>query len=338
MAVSTPSAPEGTEVKRIETVLSKRFGLTLPVVAASMAGVADGGFAAAASRAGILGTIGIGGASSGDWVSHQMSVAAEAGLPYGVGLMAWAQRRRPEQLEAVLAAPPALVSVSFGDYAPYVAALRDAGSVVVTQVGSVDQALRAEDAGVDFIVSRGSEGGGHGFNLVGSLPLVQAVLARVETPVIAAGGIATARGLAAVLAAGAVGAWVGTAFVTCRESMLSDDTVAQLGETDETSTAYGHVFDVASRVGWPTDIGGRVIRNPFFDRWNGREEMLLRDDVAIASFRDAPRSRDFSTMPVYVGQGVGMLDGSRPSIADVVAELGGAADLLGAAAELVRGR
>lgn len=325
-------------MKHIETALSNRFGLSLPVVAAPMAGVADGGFAAAASASGILGTIGVSGTNSGDWVSHQMSIAAQAGLPYGVGLMAWAQRHRPDQLEAVLAAPPALVSVSFGDYAPYVAPLRDAGCAVVTQVGSVDDALRAEDAGVDLIVSRGSEGGGHGFDLVGSLPLLQGVLARVETPVMAAGGIATARGLAAVLAAGAVGAWVGTAFVTCRESTFPDDTVAQLGQTDETSTAYGHVFDVASAIGWPADIGGRATRNPFFERWNGREQVMLEDEEAIASFQDASRGRDFATMPVYVGQGVGLLDGSRPTIAEVVAELAGATDLLAAGAELVRGR
>jgi nitronate monooxygenase len=319
----------------IETALTQRFGLEIPVVAAPMAGVADGRFAAAASRAGILGTIGVGGTTTGDAVRHELAVAADAGLPYGVGLMAWALPARPDQLDAVLAASPSLVSVSFGDYPPYVAALQAAGCAVVTQVGSVEQALRAEDVGIDFLVSRGSEGGGHGYNLVGTLPLLQAVLERVEVPVLAAGGIGTARGLAAVLAAGAVGAWVGTAFVSCRESACPDDQVALLAAADEISTAYGHVFDVASAVGWPAEIGGRSIRNDFFDRWHGREHELPDDEEAIAAFRRAPETRDFTTMPVYIGQGVGLLDGRRPEVAGVVAELAGAAGLLRAAARLV---
>jgi nitronate monooxygenase len=319
----------------IETELTRRFGLDIPVVAASMAGVADGRFAAAASRAGILGTIGVAGTASGVAVRHETEVAAEAGLPYGVGLMAWALPDHGDQLDAVLAAAPALVSVSFGDYAPYIEELRSAGCAVVTQVGSVEQALRAEDAGVDFVVSRGAEGGGHGFDLTATLPLLQAVLERVDVPVLAAGGIGNSRGLAAVLAAGAAGAWVGTAFVSCRESAAPDDQVARLADADEGSTAYGHVFDVASAVGWPADIGGRTIRNAFFDRWRGHETELSGDDEALAAFRRAPEARDFATMPIYIGQGVGLLDGGRPAVAEVVAELAGAATLLRAAARLV---
>lgn len=319
----------------IETELTRRFGLELPVVTASMAGVADGRFAAAASRAGILGTIGVGGTTPGAAVRHEMEVAEAAGRPFGVGLMAWALASRPDQLAAVLANPPALVSVSFGDSAPYLAELQAAGCTVVTQVGSVEQALRAEDAGVDLVVSRGSEGGGHGFDLVATLPLLQAVLGRVEVPVLAAGGIGTARGLAAVLAAGAVGAWVGTAFVSCRESACPDDQVAELAKAAEDGTAYGHVFDVASAVGWPPEVGGRTIRNAFFDRWQGHEADLPRDAEAIEAFRSAPERRDFATMPIYIGQGVGLLDGGRPAVADVVAELAGAADLLRDATRLV---
>jgi nitronate monooxygenase len=319
----------------IETELTRRFDLQLPIVSAPMAGVAGGALAAAASRAGILGTIGVGGTASADFVRDEIRVAADAARPIGVGLMAWALADRPEQLEAVLAAPPALVSVSFGDYPPYLQQLHAVGCAVVTQVGSVDQALRAQDAGVDFIVSRGSEGGGHGFPQVSTLPLLQAVLERVDLPVLAAGGIGTARGLAAVLAAGAAGAWVGTAFVSCRESACPDDQVAQLAAADERSTAYGHVFDVASAVGWPDDIGGRTLRNDFFDRWYGHETELRGDAEALAAFRAAPANRDFSTLPIYIGQGVGLLDGSRPSVADVVAELAEAATLLRDAARLV---
>jgi nitronate monooxygenase len=321
----------------IETPLTERFGLRLPIVAAPMAGVADGRFALAASRAGVLGTFGVGGTASADWIREQVVVAAEAGLPYGVGLMAWAQGSRPEQLDAVLAARPALVSMSFGEPERYVGRLREAGIAVATQVGSVEQALRAEASGVDFVVARGAEGGGHGYNIVGTLPLLQAVLEQVDVPVIAGGGIGTARGLAAVLAAGAVGAWVGTAFLTCQESAFGDDVVARLAAADEASTGYGHVFDVASNVGWPDDIGGRALRNAFFEQWQGREPELARNVDAIERFHRAPERRDFETMPVYAGQGVGLLGGQRRPVADVVAEFARAADLLRAAGARVRG-
>ncbi|MBA3232405.1 MAG: nitronate monooxygenase [Propionibacteriales bacterium] len=249
--------------------------------------------------------------------------------------MAWALARNPAQLDAVLAVRPDLVSLSFGDYAASIEILKDADITVVTQVGSVRQAVAAVEAGVDAVIARGTEGGGHGYNLVGTLPLLQAVLDRVSVPVLAAGGIATSRGLAAVLAAGAAGAWVGTAFACCRESLWPDDQVGQAAAADETSTRYGRVFDAASAVGWPMDVGGRALRNRFFDDWVGREDQLPDDAAAVARFREAPERRDFDTMAVYIGQGVGLLDGSRPTIAEVVAELAGASDLLRRAASAV---
>ncbi|MGI8577828.1 MAG: NAD(P)H-dependent flavin oxidoreductase [Nocardioidaceae bacterium] len=320
----------------ITTWLTDRFGLDLPVVTAPMAGVSDGRFAAAATAAGVLGTFGVGSAASGEWIADQVA-AARTTPPYGIGLMAWAQPGRPHQLEAVLAARPALVSISYGDCAPYVDVLHDAGTTVVTQVGTVAQALAAEKAGVDAVVARGGEGGGHGYNLVATLPLLQAVLDRARLPVLAAGGIATARGLAAVLAAGASGAWIGTAFACCRESMWPDDQVAQAYAADETSTGYSRVFDVASGVGWPADVGGRTVRNAFSDAWAGREASVSADPAAAAQFRAAPANRDFDTLPVYVGQGVGLLATGRPAIADVVSQFGGAASLLRQAAGAISG-
>ena len=118
-----------------------------------------------------------------------------------------------------LAARPDLLSVSFGDDWAWVSSAHAAGVRVATQVGTVDAALRAVDAGVDVLVARGAEGGGHGEPRVGALPLLTEMLDRVDAPVLAAGGIASARGLAAVLAAGASGAWLGTVFSTCAEAL-----------------------------------------------------------------------------------------------------------------------
>jgi nitronate monooxygenase len=315
----------------MRTWLTERFGLTVPVVGAPMAGASGGALTAAISSAGGLGMLGAGSAVSADWISKQGAVAAESGKPYGVGLMAWAVAERPEHLEAVLQLRPALVSLSFGDYTPYVGALQAAGIVVATQAGTVADAREAAAAGVDVIVARGAEGGGHGRNAVGTLPLLQAILDAVDLPVLAAGGISGARGLAAVLAAGAAGGWVGTAFLTCVEAMTAEPVRRRLIEVDETATVYGTVFDAASRAGWPDEFGGRALRNAFFDDWEGREALLKSDDAAHERFTAAVRAADVTTSSLYAGQGVGALDRERTA-AEVLADFASADTYLRAAA------
>jgi nitronate monooxygenase len=302
----------------VRTWLTERFGLTVPLVGAPMANVGGGALTAAISAAGGLGMLGAGSAQSAEWIRAESEIAAASGKPYGVGLMAWAVADRPAQLEAVLSLRPALVSVSFGDFAPYVETLKAAGIVVATQAGTVDDARQAADAGIDVVVARGAEAGGHGRNEVATLPLLEAVLDTVDLPVLAAGGISGPRGLSAVLAAGAAGAWVGTAFLTCTEAMTRPPVRRRLIEADETSTVYGIVFDRASRAGWPDEFGGRALRNPFFDRWLGREDELSASDEAHGEFRASMRTADPDVLSVYAGQGVGALRTEQPA-AEVVA-------------------
>jgi nitronate monooxygenase len=318
----------------ITTSLTDQLGLDVPVIQAPMAGVSDGRLAGAVSAAGALGMIGVGPSATGDWVREQHAVAAAAagGRPFGIGLMAWVLPGAPEQLDAVLDTRPAFASVSFGDLAPYVRPLQEAGVVVGAQVGTLEEALEAEQAGVDVVVARGLEAGGHGRDAVATLPLLQRVLGRVRVPVVAAGGIASARGLAAVLAAGAAGAWVGTAFIACPEAQTVDAARERLLAADETSTVYGRVFDVGQRVAWPEQFGGRALRNAYFDRWVGREAELARDDEAHAAVLAARRELDPDVAPLYAGQGVGELTSVRAA-ADVVRELAGAEQLLRELAE-----
>src|SRR5690606_38237949 len=127
------------------------------------------------------------------------------------GVVGWAVGDAAELADVIVAADPALVSISYGgDLSDWIAVLHDAGIPVATQVGNPEDAREADGIGTDLLVVRGGEAGGHGRNEVGTLPLLQAVLEEVDTPVVAAGGLATARGLAAVLAAGACGGWFGT--------------------------------------------------------------------------------------------------------------------------------
>ncbi|HEX3823994.1 MAG TPA: nitronate monooxygenase [Mycobacteriales bacterium] len=311
----------------MRTWLTERFGLTVPVVGAPMFGVGDGRLAAAISNAGGLGMIGVGATSTAAWVPEQCRVAAAAGRPYGVGLMAWALDLDETPFTAVREAAPVLVSIGFGDYQKYVAPLQQAGSVVATQVGNLAEAKRAEQAGVDVIVARGGEGGGHGRNDVATLLLLQEVLDAVSLPVLAAGGIANARGLAAVIAAGAAGGWAGTAFLGCEETVTQPAAREQLFSAVDTDTAYGRVFDIGQRLGWPPEFGGRGLRNRFFDTWTGREDELAADDDAMQELAAARAAGDYDAAYLYTGQGVAMLHEPVPAAA-VVAEFGRAAEVL----------
>jgi nitronate monooxygenase len=298
----------------LETWLTDRFDLSVPVVSAPMAGVSGGALAAAVSAAGGLGMVGIG-YDEPAFVTAEADVASASGRPFGIGLIAWVADGNPALVEAAVQARPALLSLSFGPYADHVDAAKRAGIVVATQAGTVDDARRAVDAGVDLVVARGSEGGGHGRAEVATMPLLQAVLDAVDVPVLAAGGIAGPRGLAAVLAAGAAGALVGTAFLACTEGQNSPAARAAIVQAGETDTIYTTVLDVGRGIPWPSEFGGRALRNAFAEKWHGREAELRQQGARA----DEP--------VVWAGEAVGLVREER-SAADVVAELARAEELL----------
>jgi nitronate monooxygenase len=322
----------------LTTAFTRSFGCTVPLVGAPMAGASGSDLAAAVSGAGGLGMIAAGGATSGEWIARNGARAAESGRPYGVGLLAWSRPEASGQLDAVLALDPApaLVSVSYGapagDERRHLAQLQAAGLRVATQVGDTEDTLRALDAGVDVLVARGGEGGGHGRDTVATLPLLQAVLELVPTGparplVLAAGGIATGRGVAAVLAAGADAAWVGTALLACPESTMKDAAKERLLAAGLTGTVYTRAFDRGFRLGWPDEFGGRALRNRFTDTWTGRESELADAPEASAELDEARGRQDYDVDHVYAGQSVALVQRIRPA-AEVVAQLAAEAETL----------
>ncbi|MFZ3269603.1 MAG: nitronate monooxygenase, partial [Mycobacterium sp.] len=184
----------------LSTPWSRAMGLRVPIVNAPMGGVAGGLLAAAVTAAGGLGMVGMG--TAGSTSSLRAELPHVTGT-FGIGLVDWVIRKEPGLFDAALAARPVLISVSFGTDLSWVSRVHDAGIGAATQVYNSDEAQRAQDAGVDLLVARGCEGGGHGEATIGTLPLLDAVLDVVSVPVLAAGGIASERSLAAVLAAGA---------------------------------------------------------------------------------------------------------------------------------------
>ena len=236
------------------------MGIAVPIVNAPMGGAAGGLLAAAVSRAGGLGMIGMGSSASAEALRHELAVLGDLDLPFGIGLVHWVMQGDPDLFDVALAARPALLSVSFGDDWSWVRRAHDAGVPVATQIADPVAARRAVDAGVDVLVARGAEGGGHGEPAMGTLPLLTEVLDAVDVPVLAAGGISSARGLAAVLAAGAAGGWLGTVFSVCREALTGGQARAELLDAAGDATELTSEFDIAAGYRWPASIPERVLR------------------------------------------------------------------------------
>ena len=309
----------------LRTYLTEQWGLTYPIVGAPMVGATDGKLTRAITKAGALGQIGVSSEMSVAYLEAEAAVArGDDGTRFGIGLMLWALERRPELFEAALAARPFLLGLSFGSLARYVERAHAAGVLVATQVNTVADAREAEAAGVDVVVAQGAEAGGH-TGSVSTLPLLQGVLDAVRVPVLAAGGIATPQGLAAVLAAGAQGAWIGTALVVASEADTAPAVRQRIVAAAETDTIQTHVFDDVQRVPWPEEYPGRALRNRFAEQWHGRSRHLT--DAAFAEYAEARSRGDYDVAVIYAGEAAGLVQQER-SAAEIVREIGAGAEAL----------
>lgn len=297
----------------METLLTRLLGTRVPIVNAPMTPQAGGALARAVSAAGAFGMLGFDEDETEAQIAEQIAILQQApAVPFGIGLVAWVLQRSPRLLDMAIAAKPKLISISFGDPAPYLERVHGAGILLASQVQSRAWAQTALDAGVDVLVAQGTEAGGHTGSAAGTLPLLQIVLEMTDKPVLAAGGIATGRGLAAVLAAGAAGAWIGTPFLLAEEARNSDAARERIRASDETQTIYTRVYDRVTGKAWPNEFGGRALRTAFLERWTGHEEDLLADKSAVAQFD--PKEK------IYAGQSVGLLHGVKPA-AEIVGEI-----------------
>lgn len=307
---------------------ASQLGLRMPVVCAPMGGVAGGRLAAAVTKAGALGMIGMGSAGSAMALRREVEVLRANGItcePWGIGMVDWGIARAPEMLEVALEARPSVVSVSFGEWevgtAPrWIAAVQGAEALAVAQVATADEAKRAADSGIDAVVARGEEAGGHGDHRRPGQALLQEVLGAVEVPVLAAGAIHTAQDLARVLNEGAAAAWVGTAFSACTEALTSDAARQVLFAAKGEDTVVSRVLDVALERPWPERFPERLLRTEFVDRWHGREAELAADADARAEFRAAVAAGDYSVVPLDAGLAVTALT-RQLAAAEVVAAL-----------------
>lgn len=303
-------------VECIDTRLTRLWGIDKPIIGAPMAGRSDGNLAAAVSRAGGLGMFGAGAGTKPEWILENARIAAEAG-PYGIGLMVWALEDNPAQFDAVLEAKPKVVSLGFGDPKPYVDRAHQAGISVVAPINTMAQLRQALAAGVDAVCVQGTDAGGH-TGRIGTLPLLQIVMEYMQVnapgvPIAAAGGIATGRGVASVLVAGADAAWVGTALLASPEAAGAPELRQAAIKATASRTVLTDIYDRAEKQKWDTEQWPtRTVRNAFVDVYGPLSEAGEVTDEELVAAR--AEGGDFAgELKLHAGQGVELLRAEVPA-------------------------
>lgn len=302
---------------RLRTRLTERFDIEHPVISAPMGMTAGGALAAAVSNAGGLGLIG-GGYGDAGWLEREFAAAGNARI--GCGFITWSLAERPTLLDAVLARQPAAVMLSFGPVAGFAAQVRQAGVPLICQVQSMAHARAAVDAGAAVIVSQGGEAGGHGgsratFTLV---PEVADYLAKAapDTLLVAAGGVADGRALAAALMLGADGVLIGSRLVASSEALTPQGFHDAILAADGDATLKTRVIDLVRNYPWPDEFSGRALKNDFVTKWHGRENALT-DPSIIASETErywaAFSAGDADNAGVFMGEAAGLIHDIAPA-------------------------
>ena len=315
-------------VVMVRTPVCELLGIEQPIVQAPMAAVPQ--LAAAVSNAGALGMATLTWSTSAADVVRE--TAALTDRPFGGNLVLASDQHR--RLDEALEAGLRIVSLFWGDPASYVEQVHNANGVVLHTVSSAEEVLRAVASGVDVIVAQGWEAGGHVRGQVATLPLVPAVVDAVApVPVIAAGGIGDARGVAAVLALGAQAAWLGTRFLLAQEMPIHQEYRRRLMDAAETDAQwYADLYE----VGWP-DAPHRALRNSTAEVWEaavrppagsrpGEGDVIAHfaSGESIVRYEPAPpmvgTTGDIEALSLWAGQSVALARQPQPA-AEIVAEL-----------------
>ena len=306
----------------INTRFVQRFQLTTPIALAPMALATGGALAAACAQAGALGLIG-GGYGDLAWTQREYTLATEllkndaaSHARLGCGFITWKLDENAEALDWVLAQKPCAIMLSFGDPRPYAARIAEAGAQLICQVQRLEQVAQAIDAGASVIVAQGGEAGGHGANALEGrstfslVPEMADYLANhsPHTLLLAAGGVADGRGLAAALMLGADGVLVGSRLWATTESLAATGAKTLATQTNGDGTARSEVFDILRRKNWPAPYDFRAIRNNLHRSLEGNIAALkAAPDAARANYDAGVKAADFTRAHATVGEAVGLI-------------------------------
>lgn len=323
-------------MQTLRTRLRSTLDIEHPIVQAPVGSVSCPALAAAVSEAGGLGTLAVSWRDPDETRAVIEATRAKTAEPIAVNVVLDERGAAvdPDRvLDVILDSDADVVSLSFGDPDRYVERCLDAGKTVLVTVGTADAARKAAKAGADGIVAQGWEAGGHLQSEVATMPLVPAVVDAVpDTPVVAAGGIGDGRGLAAALALGADGVWLGTRFVATAEANAHPRYKAAIAGAAETETRRSQLFD----GGWP-GRDHRTLANEAVQSWEdageppagerpdeGETIAETPDGEQVEQYADLPplpgMDGAVEKLPQYAGQSAGVTD-SVDSAGGVVTEL-----------------
>ena len=314
------------------TEFCRTFNIDHPVVLAPMAPVVTPELVAAVSNAGGLGLAPLWVDDPDTLKSQIRQIRALTDRPFGVNLNM--DFRDDAQFEACLEEGVEIISLFWGDTGDFVPRARAAGAKVIIIVGTAAGAREAAALGADAICAQGWEAGGHVAGTVSTMALVPAVADAVgDIPVIAAGGIADGRGLAAALALGASAAWIGTRFLAAKEASVHPDYLARLlAATEEDTDHYDNLYD----LGWP-NAPHRTLRNSTSKMWEaagkpplgqrpGEGDVLAQRPNGSEIYRyesaspSAGLTGEIEALPMWSGQGVALVKKAQPA-AEIVQEI-----------------
>jgi nitronate monooxygenase len=314
----------------IKTAVTKLLGVAHPILLAPMDLVSDARLTAAVSAAGGFGILG-GGYGEQQWLTRELDLLEQSGPRHGVGFITWSMAKQPKLLDLALERKPVAIMLSFGDPAPFAQRIRNAGAVLICQVQSLAMARRAAEVGADILVVQGTEAGGHGAarGLFAFLPEVADALGP-KVPLVASGGIADGRGLAAAMMLGASGVLMGTRFYATQEAAGAKAAKERIVAATGDDTLRSIVFDISRRNVWPAPFTGRCIRNEHLERWYGREVELLRHaEEESAKYLAARSAGNFDVAAVIAGESSGLVHDIPSAQAVIEHVVAGAASLLG---------
>jgi nitronate monooxygenase len=306
----------------LNTRFAQHFQLSTPIALAPMALATGGALAAACAQAGALGLIG-GGYGDITWTQREYTLAHEllkedtsSHARLGCGFITWKLDENPEALDWVLTQKPCAIMLSFGDPRPYAERIQAASAKLICQVQRLDQVPQAIEAGAAVIVAQGGEAGGHGANALEGrstftlVPEIADYLAAhsPDTLLLAAGGVADGRGLAAALMLGADGALIGSRLWATTESLAAQGAKTLATQTNGDGTARSEVFDILRRKNWPAPYDFRAIRNDLHCALeNDMASLKANPDAARANYDAGVKAGDFSRAHATVGEAVGLI-------------------------------
>ncbi|MHC6151617.1 NAD(P)H-dependent flavin oxidoreductase [Bradyrhizobium elkanii] len=305
----------------IGTELTARLGIAHPILLAPMAMITGSRLVMAVSDAGGLGILG-GGYGDRAWLEAETAVLRNYRRPFGIGFITWSLARQPELIDIALDAKPRAVMLSFGDPAPFAPDIKAAGALLICQVQSEEMAQAALDCGADILIAQGTEAGGHGASRT-TLDIVPAIIdfAAGRVPVVAAGGIADGRGLAAMMMLGASGVLMGTRFYASVEADAPERAKQLICAAKSGETVRGVVMDWSRKLMWPAPFSARSLSNDHLRRWSGREiELMQRADEIAVEYAAARAAANFDVAAVFAGESVGLIHDIVPA-AEIVGRI-----------------